>query len=591
MISSSVEPLLVLVLTTLTFFLIYRELVKPSLGLLGLIITFLVLKIIDPEEVLSGFSNQSIASIFLLILITAGIRKNFNTEVWLDKLFARKISYRSFLFRMMTSVGLVSSFINNTPVVALMTPYVVNWGKKNSIAPSKLLIPLSFSTLLGGMITIIGTSTTLVLNGFLQEEKLSGIPSFDLLVIGLIVFSAGILFLGTLGTRLLPEHKDSTQQFEQNPADYLTEIVVTPEGRLEGQSIQNAGLRQLQDAYIVELVRGSEVIAPVKPESILKGGDVLILAGNSTKAVELTSSNAGLEFPKQVNKVNKGNIQVIEVVISNSSSLINKKIKESDFRNRYNAAIVSMSRNGEQLRGKIGDITIKAGDSLLLFAGDEFQTRAELYRDLYVITKINEWGNPSRQKSASLIIVTLLSLSLLVMGYFPLFTSLIIIFAVMASLKLITLQDVKRELDFNLLATLALSLVLGHAILVSGAADLITGKIIAICEPYGNRSLLAGILIMTALLSTFVTNVGAVSISFPIVYSLSNTMGIDGTAFYMAIAFASSAAFATPVSYQTNLMIYGPGGYTFKDFARIGVPMIAVYLVTVYFALINIYSL
>jgi di/tricarboxylate transporter len=572
------------------FYTIYKEYTRPSLGLLAIVLVFLVLRVIEPKIVLSGLSNPSIASIFLLILITAGIRKNFNTEGFVLSLFGRTTNYRYFLIRMMSTVGILSSFVNNTPIVALLSPYVYNWGKKNRIAPSKLLIPLSYATILGGMLTLIGTSTTLVLNGFLLQNGILGFNPTDLLFVGTMVFIPGILFIGIFGFRLLPKKGDTLDDLQKNPKEYVVETEITENGPLVGKSVKEAGLRNLKGIYLVEVLRGNESFAPISPDFTLQNGDTLLFAGDTQFIVELIKENKGLSYPKQVKKVYQGNIEALEAVLSNASSLPGKRIKDTDFRNRYNAAIVAVHRNGEKLTGKIGDIVLKSGDLLLLFAGKDFQNRLDLYRDVYVISKLREWAVPDKRKVFGLITIAALSLALLLLGYFPLFTSLLIIFTAMGGLKLITIQDIKREIDFDLLGTLVFSLVLGQIIIETGTGEFLAGLIMNFSNGLSLTMTLALIMLITTTLTTFISNVGSVSIMFPITYSLCSTHGYDGTPYYLGIAFAASAAFLSPIGYQTNLIIYGPGGYTFKDFLRIGAPVAAIYLTCAIMAITFLYQ-
>jgi len=562
------------------FYLIYRNWVRPSIGMLGAIMLFILCGILTPEDMLKGFSNQSIASVVLLILITAGLSKNFNLEPLFDRLFRRVRSYRVFLLRMMTQVALLSSIVNNTPVVALMTPYVFNWGKKSDISPSRLLIPLSFATIMGGMITVIGTSTTLVLNGFLMENGQPGLQATELLVTGLSVTVTGILFMALVGYRLLPNRRDLIETFKKNAREYIVETMLTDDSPFIGQTVVSAGLRNLRGAFLVEIIRNGQVISPVDPSEIIGQGDLLFFAGNTQEILDLVKASKGIKLPKQASKINTAQIQVIEVVVNPNSTLIGKQVRNTDFRSRYDAAIVAIHRNGERLSGRIGDATIKTGDLLLLFAGKDFSERVDFFRDIYVISEIRELPNVDAKKRYSLIAVGAIAIGLLALGYYPLFTSLLIIFTLLVALKMITLRDVKREMDLNLIAILVFSLVLGEAIIKTGTGELVASGVVNLLHPYGNLALLTGLLVLTTLLSSFITNVGAVSIAFPVAYAVSQQLGIDGAPLYLGIAYAASAAFLTPIGYQTNLIIYGPGGYTFKDFIKVGLPVTVVYLAT-----------
>ncbi|ELR69568.1 sodium/sulfate symporter [Fulvivirga imtechensis AK7] len=302
-IPSDVQPYLVLGIILLLFISIYKEWFKPAVSFLFAALLLALFGVITPHEVLEGFSNQSIASVILLILITAGIRSNFNVEVFLDKVFGRTKTYRGFLISMMSKVAVMSSFVNNTPVVVLMTPYVFSWGKKNNISPSKLLIPLSYATILGGMITLIGTSTTLVLNGFMHEQDLGGIKPIDLLITGSIVAVACLIFLMLFSNKLLPNRTDIIDKFEANKREYLIEKRLSENSRLIGKSVAQGGLRNLNGVYLVEIVRDDMLISPVGPKEIIQANDILIFAGNTDNIVDLTLTDIGVELPGQVNPV------------------------------------------------------------------------------------------------------------------------------------------------------------------------------------------------------------------------------------------------------------------------------------------------
>jgi di/tricarboxylate transporter len=578
MIAERFQPWFVIFIVVVIFLLIYKEYLKASVSFLLAVMVFLITGILNSDEVLSGFSNQSIISILMLILITTGLRKNFQIEYLFDVIFKKAKSYRGFLLRMMSQVALLSTVINNAPVVALMTPYVVEWGKKNNIAPSRLLIPLSYATIMGGMITLIGTSTTLVLNGFLQDFNHPSLLFNDLFTIGLSVTVSGIIFIMVFGYKLLPDHTDILKSYNENKREYMAETIIMPESKLIGQSLVQAGLRNLKGVYLVEIIRRGRIISPVGPEEILEKGDTLFFAGNTRDIVDLINSGQGIELPTTARSFDNDKAEIVEAVLNNFSSLINKTVKQSDFRNRYNAAIVAIHRNGKRLSGRIGDITLQAGDLLLLFTGSDFRDRVEIYRDLYVVSKLRDIVKPGKRKYYALGLILACSLFLLIFGKISLFPALMIIFGIMISFNLITTQDVKREMGLNMIAILVFSLAIGQAIIKTSAGDILATYITGVLQPYGLISVLAGLLILTNVLSAFIGNVGAISISFPLAYSLSQNLGIDGNPFFLTIAYAASAAFLTPISYQTNLIIYGPGGYKFKDFFKIGLPVNLIYL-------------
>lgn len=578
LIPAEFQPYVVMGVILLLFIFLYKEIFKPTITFLIAILILLISGILAPRDVLEGFSNQSLASIVLLILITAGIRSNFNIQGFLDFIFGRVNTYKTFLASMMAKVAILSSFVNNTPVVVLMTPYVFEWGKKHKISPSKLLIPLSYSTIIGGMITVIGTSTTLVLNGFLINNHIEPINPIDLLIIGSAVTISGIIFLIFSSKKLLPDKKDLIETFENQKREYLIEKRLSKNSPLIGQRVKEGGLRNLTGVYLVEIVRGQQIISPVNPNELIEKNDILIFAGNTEKIVDLTLSNLGIELPSKLTPTGEGKVQVVEGVISANSSLIGKTIKESNFRERYDAAVVAIHRNGEKLSGKIGWIRIKAGDVLLMYVGDNFQKRVDIFKDLYIITGEQQEIQPNTNNNVKLFTLIGLVLTLLLTQFFSLFISLLIIFSLMVFMKLITMQNVKRDLDINLIIILVLSLALGQAMIKTGSGALIAHEVVGLLQPYGNVALLIGITIITTILTSFITNVGAIAIAFPLALATIQDLNIDGAPFYLAIAFAASAAFMTPIGYQTNLIVYGPGGYSFKDFLKVGIPMTIVYL-------------
>ena len=584
------QPYFVLIILSLTFALIYLEILRPSVSFLLAVLIFTITGILDTEHVLAGFSNSSIAVIILLIVITAALRKNYRVELIFDLVFKKAKTYRNFLIRMMAQVAILSAMINNTAVVALMTPYVYNYGKKNNIAPSKLLIPLSYATIMGGMLTLIGTSTTLVLNGFITEAGLSELRFNDLIFIGSAVTITGIAFIVFFGFKLLPNHTDSLQSFSKNKRNYLIETWLDSKSPLIGQTVLDAGLRNLQGVYLVEIQRHGKMISPITPHEIIQKDDVLFFAGDTTNIMDLMNEQKGLILPEKASDYHQDKTEVIEAVVAGFSSIIAKTVKESNFRNRYDAAIIAIHRNGEKISGKIGDIEINPGDVLLLYTGKDFGNRVELYKDIYVINKVREIADPGRKKYYAIGLILLGSIVLLITKGLALFPSLLIIFTIMVGFGLISVQDIRRELDFNLIGILVFSLAIGQAMIISGAGVMVADWLIGLLSPFGRTAILVGLMLITNLLTSLIGNVGAVSITFPIALGIGQSMGIDVTPYFLGIAYAASAAFITPFSYQTNLLVYGPGGYNLKDFVRIGVPVTLIYLIVAFLALLVLYN-
>lgn len=569
------DQIAVLVVLLLIIISLFKNLAKPAVIFVAGVMVLLVAGIITPGQLLAGFSNKAIVTIILLILISAGIRKAFDIEKVFDSLFQKAKGPQSFLALMMGFVGGISAFLNNTPIVAMMTPYVYDWGKKRGVAPSKLLIPLSYATILGGMITLIGTSTNLVMNGFLEQSKEPLLVYTDFLYLGLLVTVVGILFILSVGYHLLPKHKDTLETFKEQSREYLVETRLGANASFIGKTVAEARLRNLKGVYLVDIIRDDRVISPVPPDEKLQPYDKLVFAGETKNIIDLVNENNGLYLPQPNGTADK--LEVVEVVIPANSSLAGQLVKESDFRNRFDAAIVAIHRNGERLRGKIGDVRLAVGDLLLVTPGKDFYRRDEATRDLYIISKHKNIQPISTWRLRALQLTVLVSVACVFLGFLELFVALCIILSALVGLQFINIGTIKRELDFDLIAILIAALALGDSLISTGAADVVTGEFVDVLQPFGHIGLLIGMFVLTVLLTSFITNAAAVSIMFPIAYSLCHELGLNGTPFYVAVTFAASCAFMTPVGYQTNLMVYGPGGYNFADYFRIGFPLTLLY--------------
>jgi di/tricarboxylate transporter len=515
--------------------------------------------------------------IFLLILVTAGIRSVFGPEFF-TRLFSTALSPKAFLLRMMMISSSISAFLNNTPIVAFLIPYVKDWADRTGTPASKLLIPLSYATILGGMITVIGTSTNLVLIGLMTEYKLP-LPGFqDFLYLGLLVTVAGWLYLYFVGYRLLPENMNKIDTVRQNLKEYIVETEIFPGSRLIGKSVKEAGLRNLQDLFLVEIIRNDDVISPVAPDEKLQSGDTLFFSGHTQSIYELIHADNGLRIPKQDSLEDQNQFNFIEAVIPASSNLIGMRIKDSDFRKKFNASIVAIHRNGKRVSGKVGEMHIAGGDFMLLLSGDD-QHSANHEKDLFYLSvpKKVEYKKPAWKYwvGAGSFLVLMAGIA----GIVPLFTASLVVLSALIFLGILNLEEIRRQLDFNLLMVLVCSLAIGIALEKSGTAALVATALINAGESIGAIGVLGALFLVTIFLTALVTNPAAVSIMFPIALSLSQQMGLPSTPFFVAIAFAASGDFMTPIGYQTNLMVYGPGGYTFKDFVRVGTPLTVIYAV------------
>ena len=576
----------IIILSLVLIFIIvvlYKEYIGPAFTFLIAVIVLGIFKILTPAEILSGFANQQIAVIIMLLLLGDIIRKEAIIEIIFDKIFKKSRSYRGFMAQMMVLVGGFSAFLNNTPLVAVMMPYVNNWSKKRNVSVSKLLIPLSYAAILGGAITLIGTSTNLIVNGLVIDQKI--IPNlphlhlFDFTAVGLPMFVIGILYILFIGEKFLPNNDSYTDNVAKNTRNYIVEARVSEKSNLVDKSISEAELRNLEGLYLVEIIRGNNILKAVSSNEIIKKNDILVFAGETDKIADLIDSDKGLIFEEVGMYSKRKKTEIIEVVISYNSSLINKTIKEINFRGKFDAAVIAIHRNGEKIKGKIGEIKLKAGDVLLLISGPDFISRTSDIIDFYFISKIKDIKKQETYKIIILIGGTGLAILLSALGLISLFMALIILFIIILSFKIASPKDVHKNIDYNLAIIIAMAMAIGTAMIKTGFADLISNFIVNTLIPYGNLSLLFGIYVITALLAAYTTNQAAVAIVFPISLTLATSLGLNPLPFILVVSFAAAANFMTPIGYQTNLMVYGPGRYKFKDFFKIGAPLTLIYMI------------
>lgn len=568
---------MVLVFTVIVLLLValYSGKVRAEVSFFIAITILTVGGILTPSEALAGFANEQLAVIILLLVISDIIRKTDIIELVFRRIFKGTKSVSGFIVRMVAFIAPTSAFFNNTPLVAMMMPYVNSWSKDNQTSPSKLLIPLSYAAILGGCMTLVGTSTNLVVNGMAVNAGLGSLDIFDFIWVGLPMVFIGGIYLTLFSDKILPAHKDAMENFKDGWREYFVETEIGSTSPLVGQTVAKAGLRNLSGNFLVEIIRKSESITPVSPEHVLKSHDRLIFTGETHSIPELTKPELGLSLPKEC--VASELSDVVEVVVSYNSWLIGRRVKNTHFRGKYDAAIVAIHRNGAKLTGKIGSVQLQAGDVLLLFAGRDFDIRAT-GNEFYVISKKNN-KKVNAKKAIMVIGGVLLSVIVSANSALSLFTCLLLLLAVSFFTRTLTGSEIKRGINLNLMLIMAFGLALGKAMTNSGAAELLAFQVLKLAQPFGPVAILGMIFIVTNLLASYMTNLAAVAIIFPISVGIAQSLHLPLEPFIMIVAFGGAANFITPIGYQTNLMVYGSGGYTFNDFMKIGLPLTCLYIV------------
>ncbi len=596
------EVIIAIMVILFLIFSLYLEYIKPALVFMIAVAMLLVSGIITPGEALYGFANEQIAVIFLLLLISDIIKSSGVLNSIINSLFHPQLTYRGFMFRMTSFVALFSAWVNNTPLVAIMIPYTWQWASNKNISPSKVLIPLSFAAIVGGMVTLIGTSTNLVVNGLALEASKTNsdihtLDIFDFSYVGLPLMVIGLIYLWTIGPRLLPDRKDPLKEFEEHKREYLIETIL-PEGSAHiGNSVEDT-VRHLGSSYLAEIVRAKTALAPVQPNEILQKNDILIFAGNTETIAELVKNSQDIQLPDYTSSVSHESSELVEVVVSVNSSLIGSTVKSSGFRGAYDSAIIAIKRGGVRLSGSIGEQELKSGDLLLLLSGHDFIQRTKDSNDFYTISRLSNIGKPDKKKAFVILGGTILVFLLSAFTSLALFKGLLVLVIVLALTRTVNFDRIKNNLNAELFIVLALALAVGKAISNSGAADFFASGILNVIGVFDSPLVaLFLVYLITNALSMVVTNKASVAIVFPIamalVEQLRNTSHpeLSYAPFILAIAYAGCAEFITPFGYQTNLMVYGPGGYKFKDYLKVGLPLTILYLVAVVLILGAIYNL
>lgn len=548
--------------------------VAPDVLFLGALTILFVSNRIDTADALSGFSNPGMITVGALYIVVCGIRETGGIA-WLvqNGLGRPKNSFQARL-RLMLPVTTLSAFLNNTPVVGMFIPAVIDWAKHNHLSVSKLLIPLSYASILGGTCTLIGTSTNLIVNGLMiSETGASPFHVFSIAWVGVPSALIGMTYMLLFSDWLLPDRRPSIGAM-QDPREYTVEMLVEAASPLVGRSIENAGLRNLSGLFLMEIERAGHLIPAVGPQEQLEANDRLVFVGIVDSIVDLQKIRGLTPATNQVFKLDAPRTErvLVEAVVSDSCPLVGKTVREGRFRTVYNAAVIAVARNGERINKKIGDIELRPGDTLLLEAPPTFFQQARDSRDFFLVSQLQD-SQPLRHER-SLIAFAVLGVMVLAAAFelLSMLQAAMLAAGVMIATGCCSGSAARKSIDWQVLLVIAASLGVGHALDKTGAAAFIANGFIVFA---GDSPLLALVMVylITTLFTELITNNAAAVLVFPIALATANSLNVSFMPFAISIMMAASASFSTPIGYQTNLMVYGPGGYRFSDYARIGLPL------------------
>jgi len=604
--------------------LLVRRNAPPDLLFLGGMVAVTLLGIITPAQALEGFSNPAVLVIGALFVSAAGLRRTGVLDWVGHTLLGSARTENTALARLAATVVAISAFVINTPVVVMFLPVVVDWCRQRQISPSRLLIPLSYLTILGGVCTLIGTSTTLVVNGLLQTAhreqeirveqqaesgELSGealseerqriaslrpLGLFEIGRVGLPCAIVGTIYLLLFSRRLLPNRMNLIEKLGEQRREYLVEMMVRPECRLIGQTVESAGLRHLPGLFLIEIDRGGDTITPVTPEDVIHPNDRLIFTGVVSTIVDLEKIPGlvpAADMTYEIDPKMGHRRHLTEAVISNSSPLVGRSVREVNFRQLYNAAVVAVHRNGRRLTNKVGDTNLQPGDTLLLQTRTEFVQTHRNNRDFYLVSAV-EGAQPRRHDRAWVAALLFLFLILWMvaagwLGEQPGLAALgsrpvaaLAVAGLMVVARCVPIAAARTVIDLRVLLTIVGALGLGRALTESGAAHNIATALVDGVGASQPMLLLVIVYVVAMIFTEMVTNNAVAAMLLPLAVAVATTAGHDPRPFIMAIGLAASLTFLTPIGYQTNLIVMGPGGYRPLDYLRIGGPLAAIVATT-----------
>ena len=541
-------------------------------------IVFILTGILEPGEATAGFASTALLTVGAIFVVSAGLTRTGVITFVGDKIihFARGDD-RRLLLTVMVTMAAFSGFINNTAVVAMFLPIMLKVAREFDMPPSKLLIPLSFASILGGTLSLIGTSTNILVHSLMVDHGLRGLGMFEFTPVGSIYAVIGIAYLYFIGSKLLPDRGTVTSYLsgQRGATEYMTEVQVPVGSALVGRSVEEALGKAHLEIRLLQIIRGEIVFWPPLDQVTIEADDVFLLKGDVNELLALYKRE-GLELlpglKADAARYAVKDMALAEVVITPNSPLIGRSLRDVQFRQHYGASVMALQRHGEHLRDELPTIRLRVGDVLLVMADRTELARLMTFDEFLVLDAVQEVVVRGDKAPFALALV----LGLVVAASL---TSVPILVLAMAAAVLmvltgcLTMRHAYASLDLSVLVLIGGAISLGKAMDVTGAAELIATQVVGAFGPFGPQAVLSSVYLLTVLFTELMSNNAAAALMIPIALSIANGLGVDPRPFAIAVAFAGSAAFSTPIGYQTNTLVYGPGGYKFLDYTRIGVPL------------------
>lgn len=573
--STGIAPWLVLGSVGLLLALLLHGRLAPVVLFTGWAVGYFLLGLVNQSTFLGGFTNPALVTLLILLLVSLALERSPLVASVSQRVI--RGGERMSIWRLSAVTAALSAFLNNTAVVGGLLGAV---SRQQRVAPSKLLIPLSYASVLGGITTLVGTSTNLVVNSLVVQSGLPALVMFQFTAVGVpVALLCLVVLVGS--SRWLPRHgAQADAEAEVAGQPYFLETQVSADSPLVGRSIEANGLRNLQGLFLVEILRDGRLLSPVGPDEVIEANDHLIFTGEVDK-VQALQRFAGLQVFGADHARDLLASNLMEVVLTQQSELVNKTLREVDFRNLFDAGVVGIRRGERRLTGQLGRIELKVGDSLLLAVGPDFRQRKNLDRNFHLISdeplrpSLKPWENRVAVSGFAAVIATS------ALGWVPLLHGLLLLLGVLLATRLLSPGEFRRRFPFDLWLIIGSALTIAAGLEQTGASALIAAGIQQLFGGYGVWGAFVGIYLLTWVLTELVTNNAAAALAFPIALATARAFGVDPTPFVMVVAYAASACFLLPFGYQTHLMVYSAGRYRTLDYLKAGWPVSLTYAVAV----------
>ena len=575
------EAWFTLAVITLAVLVLTRDLISPAVTFMGAVVILLVADVLNPAEAFQGFANPAPITVAALYVLARAVERSGALQPIVRVTLGAGRNVRLALARLTVPVAAASAFLNNTPIIAMLAPQVEEWADQRGDSASRYLMPLSFAAILGGMTTLIGTSTNLVVSGLLQAEGQDPFTMFELTRIALPIALVALVLNVLLAPNLLPDRLPPRQEARVGGRSFSVRMIVEPGGPLDGMAVRDVQAALPETTRVVYFERGGEGAGQIAPDKVLLGGDFLTLIGDTDAVLALheVSGLASSQQPHLPYEFRSARHAYFEAVIAPESRLVGRSLADVRFLARYQATVVAIHRAGEPVRGGLAQEPLRRGDTLLVISDRGFGDR---WRDRNDFLLVSRFGAPSPEPTAKAGIVVGIGAVIVLgagLGVLPILHLSLLGALALVGFGILTPNQAKDAIDFDVIVVIGAAFGLAAAVEGSGLGQAAAGLVADALGGFGPQGAMAGIIISTIALSSIITNNAAAALVLPIAISTAADFGIDARAAAVAVALSASASFMTPIAYQTNLMVYGPGGYRFGDYARLGTPLTLVVLV------------